>query len=75
MDKDLDRRLAGGELLRRVVPGQQLQQMPIRVAKVDTVPAVPMVDLHVVWGPWVAAIDQTFSLDTAEDLLEFCLIL
>jgi hypothetical protein len=32
-----------------------------------------MIDLHVVWGPWVAAVDQTFSLDTAEDLVEFCL--
>ena len=47
--------------------------MPIRVAKVDSAPAVPMIDLHVVGGPWVAAVDQTFSFDTAQDLIEFCL--
>jgi hypothetical protein len=70
---DAKGQLTGGELLSRVVLGQQLQQMPIRIAKVDSEPAVPMIDLHVVWGPWVAAVDQIFSLDTAEDLVEFCL--
>jgi len=47
--------------------------MPVRIAKVDAAPAVPMVELQVVPGPRLAAVGQTFSLDAPEDLVEFSL--
>jgi len=35
------------ELLRRVVTGQKLEEVTVRVSEVDAAPIVPVVDLHV----------------------------
>ena len=57
-------------LLGRIVAGQEFEDMAIRVSEINPAPTVPVVELHVVESPRLAAIDQAGIHDTPKDLVE-----
>src|SRR5258708_698323 len=54
-------------------PRAEFQQMAIEVAEEDRAPAAQAADLHILWSPRLAPVNQACLLDASEDGVELLL--